>query len=72
MWMIVVLCAATNSGCSLYDNLGNLNSYSYNLYSSKQECNRDGKAAVKNWTQRKGGGTYTYFCQNTSSPSPPP
>ena len=71
MWMIVVVCAAASNDCSLYNNLGNLNSYSYKLYTSKQECNRDGKAVVQKWS-KKDGGTYTYYCQYTSSPSAPP
>ena len=71
MWMIVVVCAAASNNCSLYNNLGNLNSYAYRLYASKQDCMRDGTAIVKKWTE-KDGGTYTYYCQNTSSPAPPP
>ena len=45
--MIVVVCAAASNNCSLYNNLGNLNSYAYRLYGSKQDCMRDGTAIVK-------------------------
>ena len=71
MWMVVILCSATSTQCSLYDDLDNLSTYAYNLYKSKQACSRDGEVAIKKWA-KKDGGNYVYYCQNASSPAAPP
>lgn len=69
--MPVLICIAVNGGsCTLYDNLGNINKYSLNLYSSKTACERAAVAAVKRWS--KDGSSYSYYCLDVTSPSLPP
>ena len=71
MWVVILLCSISADQCSLYNNISNLNSYTWHLYTSKKECNRDAQAAANKWSKRDKN-HYTYYCQDTSSPSSSP
>jgi hypothetical protein len=71
MWVVILLCAITSDSCTLYNNIGNLNSYSWRLYTSKKECSRDGQVAANKWSKIDKN-RYIYYCQDTSFPSGSP
>jgi len=71
MWVVILLCSINADQCSLYNNISNLNSYTWHLYTSKKECNRDAQAAANRWS-KKDTNHYTYYCQDTSLPSSSP
>jgi PDZ domain len=71
MWVVVLLCAAASSQCTLYDNLGAIDSYHWRLYSSKKDCDKNGQSVVDSWST-KDNTVYTYYCQDTSAPAGSP